>query len=331
MKKFNYLLLAATFLLIGKSQAQDFHLSQYDAAALNFNPAMTGLFKGKYRIHGHYRNQWSAVATKPYTTGLIAFDMPINKFGLGVQAGNFRAGAGNYNVFSLLVSGSYDFKLDDNNYHHISVGAQGGFFQKSVNQNKLTFGTQYTTANGGGYNTAISNGESFGANSFLTHDANAGIIYYYGKETSKLNPFIGVTAYHLSQPSETFFSADNKLPMRYVGHLGTKINVNNKWQFLPKAIYMRQENAQEMTFSVHAHYYIQSSDAILIFGPTYRNKDAAIFEAGIQFGKFIYRMSYDFNTSSLNTSSNGRGGLEMSLTFIQKKLDPNPIPTCPRL
>ncbi len=54
--------------------AQDFHLSQYDAAALNTNPALTGAFRGNYRLHGHYRNQWSTVATRPFTTGLLAFD-----------------------------------------------------------------------------------------------------------------------------------------------------------------------------------------------------------------------------------------------------------------
>ena len=67
MKKIILGLFVVVFTIHGK--AQDFHLSQYDAAALNANPAMTGVFKGEYRIHAHYRNQWSAFTTKPFTTG----------------------------------------------------------------------------------------------------------------------------------------------------------------------------------------------------------------------------------------------------------------------
>lgn len=311
--------------------AQDFHLSQYDAAALNFNPAMTGMFKGDWRVHGHFRNQWSAVATKPFTTGLVAFDMPVNKFGVGAQIANFRAGAGNFNVFSVLLSGAYDFKLDDNNYHHISVGVQGGFFQKSVNYNLLTFHNQYSPLSGGGFDQGISSGEAFGANSIFVHDINAGFMYYYGKETARVQPFVGGSFFHLSQPDESFFSADNKLPMRWVGNVGAKVNINERIQVLVKSMYMGQTNARELTYAAHLHYYLQNSDAFLIFGPTFRNKDAAVIEGGLKYRNFIYRMSYDINTSSLRGVSNGRGGIELSLTYIKSTYDPNPIKSCPRL
>ena len=115
-------------------RTQDFHLSQYDAAALNVNPALTGLFKGDYRIHGHYRTQWSAVASKPFTTGLVGFDMKYNKnWGFGGQIANFRAGSGGYNVVSVLPSASYKFAFGEEKFHFISFGAQAGFFQKSIN------------------------------------------------------------------------------------------------------------------------------------------------------------------------------------------------------
>jgi len=333
MKRFyHYLSLSIVLNLLSyQSQAQDFHLSQYDAASINFNPAMTGMFKGDWRIHGHYRNQWTAVATKPYTTGLLAFDMPIGDFAAGIQIANFRAGTGNYNVFSTLFSGAYDFKLNNNNAHHISVGLQAGFFQKSVNFGALTFQNQYTTIGGGGFNQSINSGESFAGNSIVTHDLNIGVLYYYGKESAKIQPFIGGSAFHLTQPEESFFNADNNLPMRWVGNIGAKFNVTEKIQILGKAIYMGQENARELTYTAHLHYYLESNDAFLIFGPTFRNKDAAIIEAGLKMKGFIYRMSYDINTSSLQNVSNGRGGVEFSLTYIMSKYDPNPVPTCPRL
>jgi type IX secretion system PorP/SprF family membrane protein len=313
--------------------AQDFHLSQYDAAPINFNPAMTGLFKGNLRIHGHYRTQWSAIASKPFQTGLISIDAPIKnkKFSVGLQIADFRAGTGNYNVFAPMLSAAYDFKLDKNNYHHISAGIALGGVQKSVDMTRLTFGSQFTAQNGGGFDTGLPNNESNTANSYFLFDSNAGLIYYYGKETSRINPFVGVSVRHLNQAKESFYSQDNHLPLHMWYHGGCKINVNERLSFLPKAIYMYQKKASEITTTVHLQYYMKRSDAYLIVGPTWRNKDASIFEAGLKYGKFTYLISYDINTSSLKNVTNNRGGLELSLTYINRKVDPNPVKTCPRM
>lgn len=323
--------------------AQDFHLSQYDAAALNFNPAMTGMFKGSYRLHAHYRTQWSAVSTKPFTTGILSFDMPIKKISLGIQVANFRAGAGHFNVFSPMLSLAYDTKIDKNGNHHISFGIQGGGFQKSINYNLLTYDNQYTTSGGGSFDTSIPNGELFASNSVFIPDFNAGLIYYYGKDGARVNPFIGGAVSHINQPKESFFGSDNKLPMRIVGHAGAKVNITERIQLLPKALLMTQKEALEMVYSLHGHFYFKDNNAYIIAGPTVRtakstiantdikNLDAMIMEVGLKWKNFIYRLSYDVNISTLKPNTNGRGGLEMSLTYIPIKYNPNPIKTCPRL
>jgi type IX secretion system PorP/SprF family membrane protein len=328
-------ILYTTFLVFTMSNVigQDFHLSQYDAAPINFNPALTGLFKGNIRIHGHYRTQWSAIATKPFQTGLISADMPVKgkKLSLGIQIANFRAGAGNYNVFSPQISAAYDFKLDKNNNHHISVGASVGGIQKSVDMSKLTFGDQFSPFNGGGFDNNLPNNESTSANSYFILTTNAGLMYYFGKESARLNPFFGASFRHLNQPKESFYSQDNRLPFHMWYHAGCKVNVNERISFLPKAIFMYQKKASEFTTTVHVQYYLKKSDAHLIFGPTYRNKDAAIIEGGLKYGKFTYLISYDINTSSLKNVTNSRGGLELSVTWINRKIDPNPVKTCPRM
>lgn len=313
--------------------AQDFHLSQYDAAPINFNPALTGLFKGDIRIHGHYRTQWSVIASKPFQTALISADMPLKgkKLSLGIQIADFRAGTGNYNVFAPHLSAAYDIKLDKKNYHHVSIGVSLGGIQKSVDMTKLTFGDQFSPYNGGGFDNALPNNELTTNNSYFMFDANAGLIYYYGKESARLNPFIGASVRHLNQAKESFFSQDNRIPMHMWFHGGVKINISERISILPKGIYMYQKKASEITSTVHLQYYLKKSDAYLIFGPTYRNKDAAIVEAGLKYGKFTYLLSYDINTSSLKNVTNSRGGLELSITWINRKLDPNPVKTCPRM
>lgn len=331
IKSSRVLLVLIVLLSVKAATAQDFHLSQYDAPPMFLNPAMTGMFDGKYRIHAHYRTQWMAVATKPYSTAGVSFDMPIKKFGAGIQIFNYRAGAGDYNVFSALLSLGYDVVLDKPKNHHIALGVQGGIVQKSVNFNKLSYGNQYTTADNGSFDMSIASGESFSNQSFVIHDINAGFLYYYAKDNSRINPFVGFSAFHLTQPSESFYNNSNKLPIRYYVHGGVKVNINEKIQLLPKCIYMKQINDQEFTATLLLHYFLKSSDTYLIFGPTYRSKDAAIIEGGIKKGSYTARLSYDINTSSLKTISNHRGGFEISLTYVARRSKPNPLANCPRL
>nr|MDQ3048755.1 type IX secretion system membrane protein PorP/SprF [Bacteroidota bacterium] len=236
-----------------------------------------------------------------------------------------------YNVFNALLSVGYDVVFDKAKNHHLALGVQGGIKQKSINPNKLTFGNQYTYANEGSFDSGIDNGEAFSNTSFIIPGVNAGLLYYYAKENSRLNPFVGFSAFNLTQPTETFYSTDNKLPIRYYAHGGVKINVSEKIQLLPKVIYMSQTNAQEVTATLLLHYFMKGSDTYLIFGPTYRNKDAAILELGLKKGNYIARVSYDVNTSSLKQASNNRGGFEISLTYIARRNKPNPLANCPRL
>jgi type IX secretion system PorP/SprF family membrane protein len=331
VKKIFSLLCGSLFLLSSTStEAQDFHLSQYDASPLFLNPAMTGMFDGKYRMHLHYRTQWSNVSTKPFTTTGATFDMPVKKFGVGLQVMNYRAGAGSYNSLSALLSFSYDL-ASSTNMHHLALGLQAGMVQKSISGDKLLFGNQYDAANGGGFNTSISSGETFKNSNFIIPSVNAGLLYYSAKSNARLNPFIGFSAFNLTQPKETFFENGTKLPMRFYLHGGVRINVNEKIQLLPKVIYMKQLESQEITASLLINYYLKGADTYFIIGPTYRHKDAAIFEIGIKKGSYTVRVSYDINTSPLKTITYYRGGFEASLTYTVAKHKVNPASNCPRL
>ncbi len=331
LKKILPLLCGGLFLLCSSYiQAQDSHLSQYDASPLFLNPAMTGMFDGKYRAHLHYRTQWSTVSTKPFTTTGVAFDMPIKKIGVGLQIMNYRAGAGSYNSLSAVLSFSYDL-ASKTNMHHLAVGAQAGMVQKSMSGDKFLFGNQYDAANGGGFNSGIPSGETFKNTNFVIPSVNAGLLYYYAKSNARLNPFLGFSAFNLTQPEEAFFENGSKLPIRFYVHGGIKINVNEKIQLLPKVLFMKQLDNRELTVSCMLNYYLKGANTYFIVGPTYRYKDAAILDVGIKKGAYAARISYDINTSPLKTVSYYRGGFEASLTYTMGKHKANPSVNCPRL
>jgi len=315
----------------GKTIAQDFHLSMYDAAPIFLNPAMTGVFDGKWRLHGQFRTQWKSVNYKPYTSGLISFDMPYKKWGFGVQVSNFRAGTGNYNTVEGLASAAYTIPLTRNKYHNISLGAQAGIRQKSIEYQLLSFNNQYTTAGGGAFETSVSPGENFGAQSRVLPVTNVGAIYYYSKQQSLLNPFIGVSAFNLLQPDESFFGQDSRLPLRYYVHAGTRINITELFYILPKVLVMHQGKFNEQTFALDASYYLKGSEFYLLGGIVYRNSDAAIISLGARRDQFIAKVGYDINVSSLTTASTGRGGFEISFTYMQLNKQTPSSKICPRL
>ena len=334
-------LLFSALLVLGSfgSQAQDAHLSLYDAAPLFLNPAMTGVFNGDWRLHAQYRTQWKSVNYKPYTTALISFDAPVKKWGFGAQVSNFRAGIGNYNALQGTVSVAYTTSIDKGKNHNISFGVQGGVTQKTIEHQLLSYNNQYTTNNGGEFILSADPNESIDRQSLIIPNVNAGLMYFYANQQSRLNPFIGVSAFNLTEPKETYTGITNSLPMRFYGHVGTRINLTEKFFILPKALYMRQLQFEEVTFALDASYYLQRNDLYLLAGIVYRNSgafnfrnaDATVVSVGAKMDSFIAKIGYDINVSSLSTVSNGRGGFEISFTYMKQKKKPQTDKICPRL
>ena len=325
-------ILIAVFSLSLSIRAQDAHLSMYDAAPLFLNPALTGVVDGDFRIHGQYRTQWKSVNFKPYTSYLLSYDMPFKKWGFGIQLNNFRAGKGNYNSFQGLLSAAYNTAVDKKRNHMLSFGIQGGLVQKSIEYKLLSFNNQYSYANGGYFDENVASGEDFDARSIYMPSLNAGFMYYYAKQNSRLNPFIGISAFNLIPTKESFQGIDNRLPMRFYAHVGTRINLTETFYLIPKILFMQQGKSSEQTFALEAGYYLKNTDLYLLGGFIFRAKDAAIVTIGGKLDRFILKLAYDINVSTLSTASSGRGGFEVSLTYVHKKRRSKDFEKiCPRL
>ncbi len=326
-------LIIAIFLsiFVHSAHAQDSHLSMYDAAPLYLNPALTGVMDGDFRIHAQYRTQWKAVNFKPYTSILASFDMPIKKWSFGLQVSNFRAGFGNFNVIQGLLSTSYNTAIDKRKNNFLSFGVQAGVMQKSLEHQLLSFNNQYNLNNGGDFDQTIVSGENFGAQSVIVPSVNVSGIYYFAKQKSRLNPFVGFSAFNLLNSKESLFGQDNRLPFRYYIHAGTRINITELLYVIPKVLIMNQGKFNEQTFAAEVGYFLKGSETYLLGGIIYRNKDALVATLGFKKSAFVFKVGYDFNLSSLTSASTGRGGLELSLTYTHKKKNSVTDKICPRL
>lgn len=322
--KINIALLVA-FASLAQVKAQDFHLTQYDVYTMYLNPALTGNYlksdDADYRVYTTYRTQWRPLASKPYATYGVAYDMPYKRFGFGAYLLDNRSGGMNFNTLNFQPSASYFITDPATSPHLLNVGLQTGLFYKTFNQNNLLFEQQYDYTTGT-LNSNLSNGENFQRTSRVNFDANMGVFYKYRDENKKYHPFIGFSIFHVNMPYETFSSVKNRLPMRFNLNGGCDLKIDQKWSVTPMFLYMYQAKATEFNLGALGYYSIDDSKEVkykLIFGLNYRFKDALMLQAGVKKDNFVLRMSYDVNTSALKTYSNGRGGFEITLQISGKK------------
>jgi hypothetical protein len=156
-------------------------------------------------------------------------------------------------------------------------------------------------------------------------------MYYYTKQQSIVNPFLGVSGFNLTKPKETFFDQNNHLPLRVNIHTGVRINLDETFYLLPKILIMSQGKAFEQTYAVDAGYYLQQGELFLIGGFVFRAKDASIFSLGVKKLDYTLKLGYDFNTSTLKTATKTRGAFEISFTYLMGREKVKKIKHCPRI
>jgi len=315
MKSLKYLLLAFIFLFGWiKSQAQDAHLSQYKAALLLLNPALTGMSDNSdIRFSGTYRSQWGVLGNSFITTAL-AVDVPYEeKWGFGAYV--LHTDATNvFTTFNTVLSAAYDIASRNSDYQ-LTVGLQLGLIYERTNDNKLIFDNQYKN-DAGNFDGDLPSGERFERHNIFMPEVNMGVFYRHTDRGSNYNPYGGISLLHTTSPKESFIGgSESRLPMRIVAIGGSKIRINQNLFLDPSIIFMVQGKANELNIGMLADYQIKRTLYNVLGGVSYRHQDAIILHTGLRHGDNTYRLSYDINTFPLKRYTNGFGALELSVIY----------------
>ena len=242
-----------------------------------------------------------------------------------------RAGIGNYNALQILGSTSFAVPIDKNKFHNLSLGLQAGVTQKRMEYQVFSFDNQWSGIDGGSFDKSLNNNENFKGQSQFQEAVNFGALYYYAKQQSRINPFLGFSAFNLTRPKETFFGSDNRLPVRFYTHAGVRVNVSELLYFIPKVLVYSQTNIVQQTYAMDIGYYFKGEKFYALVGYIFRARDANVFNIGFKKDNYIIKMAYDFNTSTLSGTSKTRGAYEISITWLGKKEKNQEIKNCPRL
>ncbi|MEO7922813.1 MAG: PorP/SprF family type IX secretion system membrane protein [Chitinophagaceae bacterium] len=337
MKKIFTTLTVCVF-LVSVTTAQDPNFSQFFASPLTLNPALTGKFDGVYRVAGNYRNQWPTINNAFVTkTASIDFGILKNKLadidqlGVGIIGFTDRAGDGVLVTNAAGLSLAYHKGLDENGYHQIGAGFQGTYTNKRLDITKVVFEDELTPL---GFVPGTT-GEIFTNKqinvSFV--DINAGVLYN-GTTNGYNNFYIGASMYHINRPKESFQGGQYLLAARTTIQAGGKIPIGPYNYLHVSAIHSIQAKAHNTVAGGAFSYNVNSSEenpVNVFIGGWYRFNDAAIPYIGLEFSGIHIGATYDANTSSLKPASNTRGGMEISMIYIKKPVDPNAKKlNCPR-
>ena len=291
------------------AHAQDPAFSQFFSSPLNINPALTANINADWRVISNLRDQWIGPAS-PYATGTVSYDRKImqNKLPGMVEEKN-TLGIGAMLMYDYAMSGvvkstygsvnlSYNVKLSEGKYlHRLGAGFGAIYGRRYIDFGRVDFEEQFT---GTGFNVNLPTGELALSNMKGYFSSSAGLTYSISSEKSNVD--IGVAAFHLNRPKQTFLEDEHQiLAMRKVAHMNYETYLNEYLLLNANAIYQFQADASYYSVGAALGYIIPTNtDIILNGGFWYWSKNAIIPYVGIMYRNMQFGFSYDYTISKLN-------------------------------
>jgi type IX secretion system PorP/SprF family membrane protein len=297
---------------------QDIHFSQFFEAPLLRNPSLAGIFTGDIRIQTVYRDQWNSMTDAFKTFSLNGeYKMPVGKgsdfLTTGLQILHDRAGTVSWVSTHVLPALNFHKSLSNDKNRYLSLGFMGGFVQRNFDRSKMTTNSQYD---------GMGDGEIFLKPLYTYLDVSVGMSYNSQiGENPNNNFFVGAAYHHLNKPKNSFYrNASAELEPKWVGSAGVRLAVTPISYLTIQADHSRQGQFMETVGG--ALYGIKIGDdwdkpLYTIHGGAFlRWNDALIPVIKLDYAPFSASFSYDVNLSKLKTSSYGRGGFELSISYI---------------
>lgn len=314
MKKVAKIALTAALLLGAATgaKAQDVIFSQFYANPLYLNPAFAGS-KVCPRISLNYRSQWPSLVSA-FTTVSASYDQYIDGLHGGVGAILMTDRQGDHGALSTSsLSAMYAFRFQLAKEFWVNAGLQMGVVNTSLDWDQLRFPDMIDRINGF---TGMTSAQIPEHTNKWYLDFAAGALFYGSSW------FAGVSAAHLTQPSDGFYGV-TKLPIKITGNVGALINIAEERRrtsslglgtpvLSPNFIYQYRAGFHYFNYGIYLDW--MPFLVGLWFRNGIENADAFIFQLGFQQDYFKIGYSYDVTVSKL--SNNTSGAHELSLGIL---------------
>ncbi len=296
-------------------QAQDIHFSQFFETPLLRNPSLAGIFTGDYRLQMVYRDQWRSV-TDGYKTASLngEYKLPIGKMDdfitVGGQVLFDRAGSASLTQTSLLPVINYHKSVSQEKNNYLSLGFMGGVVNRNFDQSKMI-----TESGGAGSEPNVTPNYTY-------LDGSVGMSFNSQlSDNQEDNFYIGLAYHHFTKPKNTFFRDPAiQLNPKWVASTGFRFAMNEFSFVTVQADHSIQQEYKETIlgglYGMKLGGLADDPLCTLNGGVFLRLNDAFIPVVKLDYSGFSFAFSYDINISKLKPASLGRGGFELSLSYI---------------
>jgi type IX secretion system PorP/SprF family membrane protein len=330
MKK--YLIFTFLLVIVAKFYAQDLHYTQFYNTPMNFNPSLTGIYNGDQRYMVSVRDQWNAVPV-PYFTLTGSFDMKFypttlrkSFFSAGVVFNYDLQGDAALNLSNLNIAASYSYVLNRKNL--LTAGALIGVASRGFDMEGLRWPAQYDPLNST-FDPSLPTLETLSNYRFNYLETGLGLNYRW-QQHSRTHVTLGAAAFHLNRPAQNFYTGVSdalkaRLGIRYALHGVGNIRVAGPLDIQISALYQKQDVYTEAVIGGLLKIYLSQQRGKMFefhLGSSYRFNDAIIPTIAVQYNDWYIGFNYDLNISALNEYINYRGGPELHISYIVRRVPP---------
>jgi len=232
---------------------------------------------------------------------------------MGLQMLYDRAGTVSWVSAHLLPAINYHKSLGTDKNRYLSLGFMGGAVQRRIDISKMTTNSQY---DGAGL------GENLPSPQYTYLDGSVGMSFnsQLGENIDN-NIFLGAAYHHFNRPKNSFYRNSNiELAPKWVGSAGIKFSVTPTSYLTIQADVSQQGKFNEIVagalYGIKLNEEIENPLYTIHGGAFIQMNDAIIPVIKLDYRPLSVSLSYDANISKLKTSSYGRGGFELSVSYI---------------
>jgi type IX secretion system PorP/SprF family membrane protein len=321
LKHASALVFGAAQLVFFDVRAQDPQFSQYYAAPVYLNPALTGI--NQRGVMGlNYRNQWPALDATFETYSFYAnYNFEDYNSSAGIMVNTDREGIAGLQSTSISLQYAYQVRLNEK--WTFRPGVDLAYYWRDINFSKLTFGDQFDETGKVRNTSAEVFSNDFAARFF---DMSFGGIIFNPKA------WLGYSVGHILEPNQSLAGGNSPLPRKYSIHGGYKINFSEvsvraqrstkgkERSFTPSVNYRQQDKFKQLDLGVYF-----TLEPVLL-GLWYRgvpidalkgiaNNEAIIGMIGLSKNDFTVGYSFDYTISDLGISSGGAHEISLVYAF----------------
>ena len=306
--------------LASSGRSQDFHYSQFYAAPLYLNPALTGSTELS-RVGANYRKQWPGLDQdfNAYSAYFDHYSFDLRS-GIGVAVNSFQEK--NFNINTSDISFFYSYNLQLSESWNFRMGTQAAIVRRSAALDNLVFGDQVNLFSRSIDPNTMDKIPDFDPYTYLD-------LSFGGLLTGE-SFWLGSAFHHVNAPNLSYY------PDNETGHLPIKWSIHGGWNFpLGASQYFgsKYDNMASIMVNYKKQGPFQQLDIgtqllyrTVISGISYRgipglrdmpNQDSIILMLGLKLDNgMVIGYSYDFMISNIGTQTKGAHEISLRYQFL---------------